>query len=213
MIDTEVLYNRQKSLDLHIPESVAIVGAGGIGSWVAFNLALTGVKKLWIMDFDILEIHNLNRTPYTTLQVDITKVEALVEEIVKRRPDIKIYPVNAKWEDLGSFIDLIDKEVDLWIDCKDDDKPLPVPKEKLYIKLAYDGDEVTFHFNPHHKTIHVWSTVDAPNGYTVTPSWLVPPQLVANLVTYMICREMLPTEEKIVTFSVKDIVENIILGG
>ena len=50
------IYNRQQSLNLQIPESVSVIGVGGVGSWVALNLALVGVKKLILYDPDIIAV-------------------------------------------------------------------------------------------------------------------------------------------------------------
>ena len=40
---------------------MTIVGLGGIGYWVAKFLAMAGVEKLYVFDFDVIEEHNLNR--------------------------------------------------------------------------------------------------------------------------------------------------------
>src|SRR5699024_12177090 len=40
---------------------VLVVGAGGLGSPIIQYLAAAGVGHLAVIDFDILEIHNLNR--------------------------------------------------------------------------------------------------------------------------------------------------------
>jgi hypothetical protein len=38
-----------------------ILGVGGIGSIVLINVLREGVKKVFIVDYDIVEVHNLNR--------------------------------------------------------------------------------------------------------------------------------------------------------
>lgn len=38
-----------------------ILGIGGLGSVVMMNLLRLGIKKLIIIDYDIVDIHNLNR--------------------------------------------------------------------------------------------------------------------------------------------------------
>jgi tRNA A37 threonylcarbamoyladenosine dehydratase len=39
-------YDRQREIGLSIPQSVTIVGVGGIGSWAAIDTAMSGVENL-----------------------------------------------------------------------------------------------------------------------------------------------------------------------
>ena len=66
--------------------TVAIAGAGGLGSNVAALLARAGVGHLIIADFDIVEAHNLNRQQYFMDQVGQTKVEALKDNLIRLNP-------------------------------------------------------------------------------------------------------------------------------
>src|SRR5699024_10003479 len=47
--------------------TVVVIGVGGLGSWVVFYLAQLGIKKLIIIDYDRVEISNLNRQIMYTL--------------------------------------------------------------------------------------------------------------------------------------------------
>lgn len=42
-------------------KTVLILGAGALGSYISLSLSMYGVKKLIIVDFDIIEPSNLNR--------------------------------------------------------------------------------------------------------------------------------------------------------
>ena len=42
-------------------KTVLIVGVGGVGGYTAVSLARSGVKKLIIIDFDEVDISNINR--------------------------------------------------------------------------------------------------------------------------------------------------------
>lgn len=54
-----------------------ILGVGGIGSNCAISLIRLGVKKMFIVDFDKVEIHNLNRqTLYSHNDIDKFKVDS-----------------------------------------------------------------------------------------------------------------------------------------
>lgn len=42
-------------------QTVLLLGVGGLGSVVMMNLLRLGLKKLIIIDYDVVDIHNLNR--------------------------------------------------------------------------------------------------------------------------------------------------------
>lgn len=70
---------------------VAIAGLGGLGSNVAVNLARIGVGHLHLLDFDRVDLTNLNRQQYFLNQVGKYKTEALKEIIEQINPYIKIH--------------------------------------------------------------------------------------------------------------------------
>ena len=59
----DVLYSRLSKA------VVAVCGLGGLGSNIAVSLARAGVGKLILIDFDIVDISNLNRQQYKACQV------------------------------------------------------------------------------------------------------------------------------------------------
>lgn len=85
--------NVQEKLD---KASVAICGLGGLGSNVAIALARCGVGKLHLIDFDEVDITNLNRQQYDMKYVGVLKTEALKEEIQRFAPYIEITTDNVK---------------------------------------------------------------------------------------------------------------------
>ena len=66
--------------------SVALCGAGGLGSNIAIALARAGVGRLKIIDFDKIEITNLNRQQYFADQIGMFKAVALKENLAKIAP-------------------------------------------------------------------------------------------------------------------------------
>ena len=57
--------------------SVAVCGLGGLGSNIAISLARAGVGRLHLIDFDRVDISNLNRQQYTPAQLGQYKTDAL----------------------------------------------------------------------------------------------------------------------------------------
>ena len=70
--------------------SVAVCGLGGLGSSIAFALARAGVGRLHIIDFDNVDISNLNRQQYFADQIGIPKTEALFVNLKRIAPYIEI---------------------------------------------------------------------------------------------------------------------------
>ncbi|MFP4488295.1 MAG: sulfur carrier protein ThiS adenylyltransferase ThiF [Bacteroidales bacterium] len=66
--------------------TVGIAGAGGLGSNCAVALARTGIGKLVIADYDIVEAGNLNRQYFFIRQVGMKKTEALKENLLDINP-------------------------------------------------------------------------------------------------------------------------------
>ncbi|MGN0688020.1 MAG: sulfur carrier protein ThiS adenylyltransferase ThiF [Oscillospiraceae bacterium] len=60
---------------------VAVCGLGGLGSNVAIALARAGVGRLHLIDFDRVDISNLNRQQYAVSQLGMEKTAAMREII------------------------------------------------------------------------------------------------------------------------------------
>ena len=70
--------------------SVAVCGLGGLGSNVAVSLARAGVGHLHLIDFDRVDISNLNRQQYFPDQLGVYKTEALTQTLTRIAPYIRI---------------------------------------------------------------------------------------------------------------------------
>ena len=62
-------------------QQVLIAGMGGIGSWASLLIARLGVEKLILVDYDIIEKHNLSGQFYSKRQVGQPKIVGLAESI------------------------------------------------------------------------------------------------------------------------------------
>ena len=69
---------------------VAIAGLGGLGSNVAYALARIGVGHLHLIDFDVVDITNLNRQQYMVEHLGMYKTEALKDELQRMNPYIEV---------------------------------------------------------------------------------------------------------------------------
>lgn len=71
--------------------TVLILGAGAIGSHVAWMLSAYGIGRLVILDDDDVENSNLNRQLlYTMDDIGRRKVEALSDHLTQVRPDLEV---------------------------------------------------------------------------------------------------------------------------
>lgn len=86
----DVLYSRLSKA------VVAVCGLGGLGSNIAVSLARAGVGKLILIDFDIVDISNLNRQQYKACQVGREKAAALGENLKEISPYIDMVICNTR---------------------------------------------------------------------------------------------------------------------
>ncbi len=71
--------------------SVLIVGAGGLGSPAALYLAAAGVGRIGLVDFDAIDITNLQRQIiYTTSDVGRPKLDVSAERLRNLNPEIDV---------------------------------------------------------------------------------------------------------------------------
>src|SRR5690606_20207857 len=89
------LYKRQiKSFPSFTCKSAVVIGCGGVGSWIALDLALMGMGTIILIDNDKLEASNLNRTLYKISQVGEYKTKVLQELNLVRRSDAIILTIE-----------------------------------------------------------------------------------------------------------------------
>ena len=81
----------------------AVAGIGGLGSNIAVMLARSGIGKLLLVDFDVVDVTNLNRQMYFIPQLGKPKAEALPELLYQINPYaasesvcVKVTPENVR---------------------------------------------------------------------------------------------------------------------
>ena len=101
-----------------LESSALIIGMGGLGSPAALYLAASGVGKLVISDFDIVEASNLQRQIiHANRSIGENKVDSAKQSIEAINPDCKVETINYQidGDELKSTID----GVDIVLDCSD----------------------------------------------------------------------------------------------
>ena len=86
--------------------SVAVCGLGGLGSNIAVALARAGVGRLYLYDFDKVDISNLNRQQYFPEQLGMPKNEALADTLKRIAPycDIVSHQVKLSEENIPQLL-------------------------------------------------------------------------------------------------------------
>lgn len=79
-------------------KTVGIAGAGGLGSNCAMALARSGIGKMIVVDFDIINFSNLNRQYYFHNQLGKKKVLALKENVQLVYPEVNVLPLAVRLE-------------------------------------------------------------------------------------------------------------------
>ncbi len=189
---SEELYSRQSSLKLKNYDYVIVVGIGGIGNWVALDLALSGcVRNLIIIDPDVVEESNLNRTYFDYSDIGCFKVDCVSKHINLRRPEQLLYVCREYMtENLATKI--IEKYIGdnsyyhtniAVIDCRDDVYDDCYQFNCKLYKVGYDGMSISIDGNP--RLTKVFG--QRGGSYTVVPSYIGSAQLSAILV----CNDLL----------------------
>ena len=101
-----------------IDSTILIIGMGGLGSPAALYLAASGVGKLVISDFDIVEESNLQRQIiHTNEAVGGNKVDSAKKSIKALNPDCDVESINYQID--GDELKALINRVDLVLDCSD----------------------------------------------------------------------------------------------
>ncbi len=112
--------------------TVAIFGIGGVGSYAAEALARTGIGKIILVDYDIIDISNINRQVHaTTSTIGMYKVDAMKERLLEINPnleiviykegynkDTKYLLLSPEYDYIVDAIDMISSKLDLIISSK-----------------------------------------------------------------------------------------------
>jgi len=97
---------------------VLLLGAGGLGSPAAYYLAAAGIGNLGIVDFDRVDLSNLQRQIiHSTERIGMLKTESAKKTIQALNPDVNVTLYNEKM-DSSNIMSLI-KDYDYVVDGSD----------------------------------------------------------------------------------------------
>ena len=81
----------QAAQDRLLNARVAIIGLGGVGSYVAEALCRVGIGHLLLVDGDVVEVSNLNRQLIATMaELDQPKADAAKRRVLSIHPDCDV---------------------------------------------------------------------------------------------------------------------------
>lgn len=112
--------------------TVAVFGIGGVGSFASEALVRSGLGKIILIDYDIIDISNLNRQIHaTTKTIGLPKVDVMKERLLEINPEIEVVAFKEKYNSETRYklisteydyvvdaIDMITSKIDLIVTCK-----------------------------------------------------------------------------------------------
>ncbi len=112
--------------------TVAVFGIGGVGSFVVEGLVRTGVGKIILIDYDRVDVTNINRQIHATEStIGMYKVDAMKDRIltINSNIEVEIYKENynkdsrdrllsSEYDYVVDAIDMVSSKIDLIMECK-----------------------------------------------------------------------------------------------
>jgi hypothetical protein len=170
-----------------LPKAVAIVGCGGVGSWLAYFLALAGVPELWLYDHDTISASNLNRLPVPSTHLGRYKTEAMASVIRGMRPHCDVIAMKEWTPGTATAIKLAER-ID-WCAATTDTHAnrLAVHKWSLSSKVHYIEASAEGEFGGATGAPAEWaSDLEKDPGYASVPVHVGPCVVAATMACYHI---------------------------
>lgn len=110
-------------------KSVLVLGVGGVGGYVVEALARSNIGTLILVDYDTVDVTNINRQIVAlSSTIGKSKVDVLEERIKDINSGCKVIKID-KFIDENNFIELFNNNIDYFVDACD-----TVLVKKLVIK-------------------------------------------------------------------------------
>jgi molybdopterin/thiamine biosynthesis adenylyltransferase len=151
---------------------VLVVGAGGLGSPVTEYLAAAGIGKIGIVDYDVVDISNLQRQTIHAGNLGKNKAESAKEFVERLNPDVDVdaYPFRITAENVRRLV----RKYDVIVDCTDNFPTRFMLNDACVLEikplvhaavLRFEGQLMTI--KPHESACYRCVFVEAPPPHTV----------------------------------------------
>lgn len=131
---TELLYGKDK-VDLLRDSTILILGLGGVGGYVVESLSRCGVGKLILVDFDKVDLTNINRQIIATSDTIGSYKADLFKERIKLINDKCKVDVVKEFIDENNYLKLFSEKIDFVVDAIDS-----IKTKEIIIKYALDNN-------------------------------------------------------------------------
>lgn len=112
--------------------TIAVFGIGGVGSYAAESLVRSGLGNIILVDYDIIDLSNINRQVHATLNtVGLLKVDVMRDRLLEINPSLNIKVIKEAYVDkkkdkflslnydyVVDAIDMISSKISLIENCK-----------------------------------------------------------------------------------------------
>ena len=137
-------------------KKIILFGVGGVGGYVAEMLVRSGIEYLTIVDFDKIDITNINRQIVAlNSNVGENKVDVLKQRLKDINPNVEVLAIQDKLT-IDNIEDYDLSKYDYVIDCIDD-----LPAKKQLIKYCNNNN------------VNILVSCGAGNRYKEIPQFMV----------------------------------------
>lgn len=119
MFDREIRLIGLEKYDLIKSKTVAIIGLGGVGGYALETLVRSGIENIILVDYDTIDISNINRQIIaTTKNIGTKKIEAAKLRALEINPNCKITTLDLRLNE-DNIDSLFNFKIDYIIDACD----------------------------------------------------------------------------------------------
>lgn len=99
--------------------NIVVLGLGGVGGYVVESLIRSGIENITIIDYDKIEISNINRQIIATSEnIEKLKTEEMKKRILSINPNVNVKVINS-FIDNSNIDKLFSQKIDYFIDACD----------------------------------------------------------------------------------------------